>query len=265
MAAPVYDAIGRNFNTNRRADPRLVRTVIELLRLPQGARLADIGAGTGNYANAMAASGYLISAVEPSSAMREQATPLESVAWHDGRAEEIPLPPRSVDGIYVILAVHHFSDVRKAGQEFSRICPAGPIVIFTIDPRAGDPFWFGEYFPGIHAETHRIFPPLDRVAEDFIAGGGGNLDGEVVEFPLPADFADLNMNTGWNRPELYLDPSMRQNTSGFALADPAEVDAGIARLRDDLASGAWDDSHGELRHHDARDLGFRFLRFTASD
>jgi precorrin-6B methylase 2 len=79
MTDPVYDTIGKDLNANRRNDPCLVAALSGQLRLPPGALLADIGAGTGNYANAMAAAGYQINAVEPSAAMRAQAPTQENV------------------------------------------------------------------------------------------------------------------------------------------------------------------------------------------
>ena len=61
------------------------------------------------------------------------------------------------------------------------------------------------------------------------------------------------------RPELYLDETFRANTSGFALAEPAVVDRGVARLRDDLESGAWEEKHGQLQRQSTFDAGFRFI------
>ncbi len=37
------------------ADPRMISAVLDALRLPTGTRVVDVGAGTGNYANALAA------------------------------------------------------------------------------------------------------------------------------------------------------------------------------------------------------------------
>jgi hypothetical protein len=69
------------------------------------------------------------------------------------------------------------------------------------------------------------------------------------------------MCAGWNRPEIYLDPVMRQNTSGFALASPAEVSQGINMLENDLRSGKWDEMNSRLRSRESFDAGFRFLLF----
>jgi hypothetical protein len=58
---------------------------------------------------------------------------------------------------------------------------------------------------------------------------------------------------------MYLDPTIRENMSNFALAPPDEVEKGLARLRADLASGEWDRKYGHLRTLNELDLGHRLL------
>lgn len=261
MSAPVYDAIGIKYNANRRADARLVDRITGLLDLPAGAVIADIGAGTGNYANALAKRGFKVQAVEPSAAMREQAEPHDGVTWTAGSAEAIPLPDGSVDGAVVVLAIHHFASVQDAAGELSRICPSGPITVFTNDPRVAEPLWFADYFPEIHARDFITFPPLAEIADQILGVLGRAA--AIHAFPLPDDFADRNMLSGWNRPETYLDEQVRQNTSGFALADVDVVKIRTAKLEQDLQSGEWDRKHGALRTRTEFDAGFRLVRFAA--
>jgi hypothetical protein len=47
--------------------------------------------------------------------------------------------------------------------------------------------------------------------------------------------------------------------SGIALLEPSEVDRGMARLAADLASGAWEERHGDLLDLDEVDGGFRVI------
>jgi hypothetical protein len=48
----------------------------------------------------------------------------------------------------------------------------------------------------------------------------------------------------WGRPEAYLDPHVRASMPACSTLAPAEVDAGVNRLRAGLASGRWDERHG---------------------
>jgi ubiquinone/menaquinone biosynthesis C-methylase UbiE len=111
-----YDSIGRNYNLNRTADRRILAAIKDLLGLPTGSTIADIGAGTGNYSNALADLGYKIEAVEPAAEMRRQAIVNPRVHWLPGTAEAIPLMDKSVNGVIIILALHHFSKIPRAAK-----------------------------------------------------------------------------------------------------------------------------------------------------
>ena len=260
MHQTLYDSIGVSYNNHRNADVRIISAIKDLLNLPTGLTVADIGAGTGNYSNALANSGYKIIAVEPSDIMRKQAVPNKDVTWLSGAAELIPLPDNSINSVIIILAFHHFSNTNKAIQELARICPEGPIVIFTMDPRESEKFWFNDYFPEIARDVAKTFPPINETIK--LIATKNRWSAIVKKFPLPDDLVDMNMSSGWNRPEIYLDEKMRENTSGFALASPECVQKGLSKLQKDLNSGEWDKKYGFLRKLDCFDAGFRFIRFT---
>lgn len=258
MPGQVYDAIGKNYQVNRAADPNIVEKIIELLNLPTGSIIADIGAGTGNYANALADLGYRIKAIEPSREMQRQGKPRIDVQWVSGSAEAIPLSDNSVDGVIIILALHHFPSLPSAAKEICRICLKGPVVVFTFDPRQGEEPWFKNYFPEAYQKDFVSFPPIDEVA-DRIAHEG-QWGKKISKFPLPHDLSDKNMYAGWNKPEIYLDPQFRQNVSGLALASKSRVQKGVDALKNDLETGKWDKEYGYLRNQVSFDAGFRFIR-----
>ncbi len=156
-----------------------------------------------------------------------------------------------------MLALHHFSDPEAALSEMRRVAGGGPIVIFTFDPRAGEPFWFAEYFPELWREAHEAFPPLGGIVELLERGSGGRVG--VSEFPLPHDLRDGFAAAGWRRPEMYLDASVRAAMSCFALADRPVVEDGVRRLGRDLNSGAWRERHGSILGREEFDAGYRFL------
>jgi len=253
-----YDRIGVDYNRHRAAEPSVVRELIRLLDLPAGSVIADIGAGTGNYSNALARHGYKILAIEPSELMRSQARRVPDVQWHAGAAEAIPLPDNSVEGVVCMLAVHHFDSVTLAATEFKRVCPSGPMVLLTIDPRLGEAFWFSEYFPEIYQRVFSTFPPVEHVCSILSRHSGSTA--EISPWLLRQNAIDITMHSGWNRPEIYLDQSHRQNMSGFALASPDEIGSGLSTLQAALASGAWDREYGHLRKQREIDLGFRFIK-----
>jgi len=259
MSDATYDVIGENYNKNRTADKRILKTIIDLLNLPAGKLIVDIGAGTGNYTNALANLGYRLFAIEPSEIMRKQAISNDNITWIPGFAEYLPLQDASMDGVVIVLAIHHFSDIRSAAEEVARVCPSGPLIMLTMDPRESEKLWFNDYFPEIAQQVLKSFPPLNEIVNIF--SGIKRWSTQVIKFPLPCDLADKNMQAGWNRPEIYLDPVMRQNTSGFALASPSVVQRGLTLLEKDIQSGKWDKLNGHLRRQESFDAGFRFLLF----
>jgi SAM-dependent methyltransferase len=231
--------------------------LVELIGCPLGSTICDVGAGSGNYTNALAERGYKVLAVEPSDVMRRQASPHPNVEWRSGSAEQLPLADGSAAAIVCTLAAHHFSDLVRAAQEMDRVCPSGSLAFFTMDPRLGQDQWFSSYFPEIRQKDFKTFLALDDFAA--IVCEATRRRYASVEFPLPRDLSDLFMYAPWSTPETYLDPAFRANASGFATTDKVIVQNRVEELRLDLASGRWDRSFGYFRSLEKNDAGFRFV------
>lgn len=192
---PIYDTIGRSYTQTRQPDPRIVDALVRHLALPQGSRIADIGAGTGSYTNALAERGFQLHAVEPSAIMREQATAHPNVYWHEGTAEHLPLPDAFVQGVISTLAIHHFSDFSQALREMDRVAESGPFVFLTFDYRKVDRLWLGDYFPMLWEDAVQSLPPLDEIALEIEANTTRAV--EVTPFLLPPDLIDMFLAAGW--------------------------------------------------------------------
>jgi ubiquinone/menaquinone biosynthesis C-methylase UbiE len=256
---PTYEFIGEGYPRHRRADPRIVRELARLLGPPKGSEILDVGAGTGNYAVALAGLGYRVIAVEPAATMRRQARGAPGVRWVAATAERLPLADGRAEGAVCVLALHHFGDARAALSEVRRVVGGGPVVIFTFDPRLGQRFWFEDYFPELWSEAHRSFPPLEDVVSLVgEATGGGSV--EVSDFRLPHDLRDKFAAAGWRRPWMYLDREVRAGISAFALAEQQAVEEGLQRLRRDLRSGAWHARYHPVPTLEDFDAGYRFLK-----
>jgi SAM-dependent methyltransferase len=251
-----YDRIGLGYTRHRHADSRLVDAIVRLLDLPAGSAIADVGAGSGNYGRALADRGFLVKAVEPSRVMRAQAAAHAGVEWLSGVAESLPLPDRSVDGIVCVLAWHHLQSPASAVREMVRVSP-GPLVIFTYDPRASEPFWLSDYFPEIFEDGHLLFPPLGEVEAIFHEAGRRT---SSAVFPIPHDLGDMFLAAAWRRPELYLDPEVRGAMSVFASESTGYVEPRVDRLRVDLGTSAWHQRHGAILDRTELDAGYRFIR-----
>jgi SAM-dependent methyltransferase len=161
-----------------------------------------------------------------------------------------PLAADSFDAALAVNTVHHWTDLEMGLAELGRVARRRVVVVLR-DPREGTRFWLVDYVPALDwsekmarivATIERVFPPL-----------------RSDPLPLPADCSDGVFSAFWARPEMYLDETVRQNMSNFALADGGDVEAGLGQLRDDLGSGEWDRRYGRLRSLPALDPGYRIL------
>ena len=57
MSTPIYDKIGSNYNSTRRADSYIAGRLYELMVTDKEGSYIDIGCGTGNYLGALSAMG----------------------------------------------------------------------------------------------------------------------------------------------------------------------------------------------------------------
>ena len=256
----LYNSIGKNYNSTRQADARIVDKLVSLLNLPQGSKIADIGAGTGNYSNAIADRGYEVIAIEPSEVMQSQKKNHRRVSWLTAGAEKIPLADNSVDGAVVMLALHHFQDIEMGIKEINRITRRGKIVIFAFEQAKIPDFWLTEYFPYFIKDTLATFPSTRNIAQ--LLCRITKKDTTVIPFLLPTDLSDLFAAAGWCKPEIYLNERIRKGISSFAKMSQEELEKGIERLRADIDNGIWQQKYSFLLKQNEYDAGYRIIVST---
>jgi SAM-dependent methyltransferase len=257
----LYDTIGKNYAQTRKSDPRIAEKLFEILSSSEVSTVADIGAGTGSYALALANYGYHVLAIEPSAIMRNQAISHSAIEWIDGSADLLPLPDRAVEAAIIMLAFHHFQKYRQALREVHRVVGSGQIVLFTYDPAMISSFWLTEYFPAFIKDVEATFLPISQLLDEIQTIVGHVID--AIPFSLPHDLSDSFAAVGWARPELYLDRKIRNGISSFAKIDAGELENGLSRLQEDLARGIWDLKYGHLRQQKQYDVGYRFVHSPA--
>lgn len=105
--------------------PEFVAVLARALGIGPGARIADVGAGTGKLTRELVAAGFDVVAVEPLPGLRERLRAvLPAVEALDGTAEALPLAGASVDAVVCSDAFHWFDGVR-AVAEFARVIRPG--------------------------------------------------------------------------------------------------------------------------------------------
>jgi SAM-dependent methyltransferase len=239
-----YDTIGRGYARGRRPDPRIAARLTTALGDAQS--VLNVGAGAGSYEPP----DRRVIAIEPSWVMLAQ-RPSGAASAVQARAEALPFPDRAFDATMAILTLHHWADRTRGLAECARVAQRR-VVLLTWDP-AADAFWLlRDYFPEFVEADRKVFPAMAAYAEAF--GPGARV--EVAPVPVPRDCVDGFLGAYWARPAAYLDAEVRAGISSFARPD---TEPGLARLRADLATGAWHARYGHLLATDALDLGYRLV------
>ncbi len=242
--SPVYDTIGRGYVAHRRPEPSWEAAIVE--QIGDGGVVVNVGAGTGSYEPRHRA----VIAVEPSAVMVDQ-RPADAPPVVRASSVALPLPSGCADVALAILTVHHWDDWAAGLAELCRVAPRR--VVLTMDFELHSRFWFLEdYVPEVAEYTRRSGPGAEAVAAAIGATS-------TIPLLVPRDMKDGVLGAYWCRPEAYLDPDVRANCSGLALADPAVVARGVAALDADLASGEWHRRHADLAELPAIDLGYRLV------
>lgn len=245
MGEPRYDRLGTTYTATRREDPELARQIHAALG--DGRTLLNVGAGAGAYEPR----DRTVVAVEPSPVMIAQ-RPAGAAPAVIASAERLPFVDRSFDAAMAVATIHHWPDLAAGLAELRRV--ARRVVVVTGDASVLDGLWpVAEYFPGLVRGPARAALHPEAVAERL----GGRT--EIRPLHVPPACVDGFPEAFIARPEAYLDPAVRHNMSPFRLLPADEVAAGVARLRSDLASGAWDARHGALRRLSQIDVGLRIV------
>jgi len=239
-----YDVIGRSYTATRATDPRIAAAIWD--GLGDARTVVNVGAGTGNYEPP----DREVTAVEPSAVMIAQRPP-GAAPVVQATAEALPFDDGAFDAAMAVLTLHHWADWRAGFEELRRV--ARRVVVLSWDPSFAGRLWISaDYFPELIDEDVALFPSL--------ADQAGALRAlRVSAVPIPHDCRDGFYGAHWRRPEAYLDPVVRAGISTLAKRDPVELEGGLARLADDIRSGAWAERHADLLELDELDLGYRLL------
>jgi ubiquinone/menaquinone biosynthesis C-methylase UbiE len=121
---------------------RLIDIFIKLSELPVGARVVDLGCGSGTFTNLLQRRGYRCSGVDLSQKLIAIArAKFSDIEFLEGDIENLPFADASFDGVLFSGVLHHFPDLSRCAAEVFRILrPGGRFVAF--DPNRMNPFMY---------------------------------------------------------------------------------------------------------------------------
>jgi len=123
--APRYDRLNRIISLGQ--DRRWRRHTVAALRLAPGATVLDLGCGTGDLCDVVAAAGYSATGVDFSAGMLAAAHTRAPLARADALA--LPVPDASTDGIVSGFALRNFVDLDRFFRECARVLRAGGVFV----------------------------------------------------------------------------------------------------------------------------------------
>jgi ubiquinone/menaquinone biosynthesis C-methylase UbiE len=120
----------------------LIQTCTRVAGLKPGARVADLGCGSGVFTNLLHGLGFKPVGLDISPkliALGRQKYP--DVEFLEGDVEHLPFPSSSLDGVLLSGLVHHFPDPSRCAAEVFRVLKTGGAFV-AFDPNRMNPFMY---------------------------------------------------------------------------------------------------------------------------
>jgi ubiquinone/menaquinone biosynthesis C-methylase UbiE len=135
-AADTYDVFTPESNL------RLIETCMRVTGLKPGARVADLGCGSGVFTYLLHQKGYRAVGLDISPKLIGLGkAKYPEVEFLEGDVEHLPFPSSGIDGILLSGLVHHLPDPALCAAEIFRVLkPGGAFVAF--DPNRMNPFMY---------------------------------------------------------------------------------------------------------------------------
>ena len=163
---PAHFAAGSSvYRDVRTTDEAPVRAIAERLRGQGPIRAADIGCGAGRYDALLFRElpGLHLSLVDASAEMLGQARTflrargIIEFETHHAAAEQLSLPPASLDCVFTFNAIHHFDGPALLSATVDAVHEGGRLFIYTRLPDQNERSIWGRYFPDFPDRETRLY------------------------------------------------------------------------------------------------------------
>jgi len=221
-----YDQIARGYDYHRQGGGPYLDTLVRLLERSPGRRVLELGAGTGNNTGAVHdAVPCHVTALEPSQGMLDKARGKGVPAhWVRGCATDLPFAAHAFDFLFATYVLHHIADLEALLRECVRVLDGGGAAFVTAPLSFIARHPMNDYFPSFAAVDLARFQPIEEILDSMECVGFRHVGAARHQAePRPLDAA-------------YVQKVAGKFISTFDLLPPGEFEAGLERLRADVAA-----------------------------
>jgi ubiquinone/menaquinone biosynthesis C-methylase UbiE len=183
-----YETIAREYARHRKANPEVLRSLVEKTGITSSSTVLEVGCGTGNYIAALErAIGCTCWGIDPSANMLATASGKSpTIRLQTGKAEQLEVADKSFDLIFSVDVIHHVSDQAAFFREaFRALRPGGRVWTVTDSEeiiRHRQPL--AVFFPEMIEVELQRYPSVAEMRRLMEEAGFRNLAEAVVEFPF---------------------------------------------------------------------------------
>lgn len=221
-----YDQIAQTYDRFRGIGGPFLESIRSLVLETDARRVVELGAGTGNTSLALMESyACTLTCVDASWGMlREGQRKCPEAWWLQADALALPLRSNSADFVFSVYMLHHVRDIESLFRECARVLESGYTAHVTTTHDFIDRHPMNRYFPSFASIDKGRFQPTQVIA-DALSAAGFRKSGHRIHRaqPVPIDTA-------------YLKKIENRFISTFNLMETREFEAGLARLRADIAA-----------------------------
>jgi ubiquinone/menaquinone biosynthesis C-methylase UbiE len=221
-----YDHLAAEYARHRTVHPEVLKSLASTGTVGRGARVLDVGCGTGNYIIPLELlTGCAGWGIDPSEQMLARARERSgTVTFLPGKAERLEFPDDFFDLVFSVDVIHHMGDRPAYFAEAFRVLETRGRVCTVTDSeriiRCRRPM--AVYFPEtIDVELHR-YPRMTDLREEMGRAGFAGISQETVEFAFQLTDAGA-----------YRDKAF----SSLHVIPQEAFERGLARMEQDLRAG----------------------------